>query len=145
MLLMLLVFGAVVGSDQLAKAMIMARLDEGASTADVAFGVRLRHVINRRKPWGSIRAVRVMAVMWLLLGAAAVLVAIRIDTVPTYVALGALLGGAMGNLVDGISRKSVTDFIDLRVWPVFNIADTAIVGGAVLMIWTAFVSGWPIA
>lgn len=44
-------------------------------------------------------------------------------------ALGAALGGAAGNLVDRVRRGGVVDFIDLRFWPVFNLADVAIVAG----------------
>ncbi|MBI3910838.1 MAG: signal peptidase II [Armatimonadetes bacterium] len=43
------------------------------------------------------------------------------------------LGGAVGNLVDRIFLGQVVDFIDLRFWPVFNVADTAITVGAVLV------------
>jgi signal peptidase II len=45
---------------------------------------------------------------------------------------GAALGGAAGNLFDILRRRSVTDFIDLGWWPVFNIADVAIVAGLAL-------------
>ena len=48
--------------------------------------------------------------------------------------LGAALGGASGNLVDMLRRSAVVDFIDLRVWPVFNFADAAIVMGAAVAI-----------
>ena len=54
------------------------------------------------------------------------------------VALGSVLGGALGNLTDravngsGLSGR-VTDFIDFRIWPVFNVADSTIVVGAVLL------------
>lgn len=137
MLLMLLVFVLVVVVDQLAKMMIAARLQEGAYTSVNIFGVRLHHVVNRRKPWGSAAAVRIMAVVWLLLSVAALTVASVIDTSSIYVALGCLVGGATGNLIDGLSRNAVTDFIDLRVWPVFNFADTAIVAGAALLLWNA--------
>lgn len=137
MLLMFVVFGFVLVVDQLAKAMIVARLDEGEFTSANICGVRLRHVINRRKPWGSTTAVRVMAVVWLILSAAALVVGALVDSPSTFVALGALMGGAMGNLTDGISRNGVTDFIDLRVWPVFNVADTGIVFGAMLLVLNA--------
>jgi len=54
------------------------------------------------------------------------------------VSLGAILGGALGNLTDRITRGpgftgEVVDFIDLHVWPVFNLADSAIVVGAVAL------------
>ena len=44
-----------------------------------------------------------------------------------------ILGGALGNLMDRIVYGHVIDFIDLRVWPVFNIADSAITVGAVII------------
>lgn len=54
------------------------------------------------------------------------------------VALGLILGGALGNLTDRITRGPglsgrVVDFIDLQVWPIFNLADSAIVIGAILL------------
>jgi signal peptidase II len=59
------------------------------------------------------------------------------------VALGLILGGALGNLADRVAGGTgfsgrVTDFIDLQVWPVFNLADTAIVIGAVLLAISSF-------
>ncbi len=48
------------------------------------------------------------------------------------VALGLQLGGAVGNLADRVRFGYVVDFLDFRVWPVFNLADTAIVVGVVL-------------
>ena len=45
---------------------------------------------------------------------------------------GCLLGGAAGNLADILCRRHVVDFIDLGWWPVFNLADVAIVGGLLL-------------
>ena len=56
------------------------------------------------------------------------------------VALGLVLGGAAGNLVDRLFRGhdgAVVDFIDLQWWPVFNVADMAIVCGAVLLVLTS--------
>jgi signal peptidase II len=51
------------------------------------------------------------------------------------VALGLLLGGALGNLLDRLLYGTVVDFLDFRVWPVFNVADAAItVGGAVFAV-----------
>jgi signal peptidase II len=49
------------------------------------------------------------------------------------VGTGAIVGGAAGNLIDGVRRAGVLDFIDVRVWPVFNLADAAIVAGAILI------------
>ena len=57
---------------------------------------------------------------------------------PSAVALGLILGGALGNLTDravrgpGLSGR-VVDFVDLHVWPIFNAADAAIVIGALVL------------
>ena len=47
---------------------------------------------------------------------------------------GLLLGGAVGNLADRIQSGLVVDFLDFRIWPVFNIADIAICAGAGILI-----------
>jgi len=59
------------------------------------------------------------------------------------VSLGLILGGALGNLADRALNGPgfggpVTDFIDLQVWPIFNLADTAIVIGALLLAFASF-------
>lgn len=67
-------------------------------------------------------------------------VARRLTSSGWAVALGLLLGGALGNLLDrifrapGLFRGAVVDWIDFRVWPTFNLADAAITIGAVLVV-----------
>ena len=51
------------------------------------------------------------------------------------VSIALMLGGALGNLIDRIHQGHVTDFIDVGPWPVFNLADSAIVVGLILMGW----------
>ena len=53
------------------------------------------------------------------------------------IAIGAALGGAAGNLIDVLRRRAVSDFIDFRFWPTFNVADAAIVCGLVVAFWPA--------
>jgi len=50
------------------------------------------------------------------------------------VAFSLILGGAIGNLIDRISLGYVVDFIDFRIWPVFNVADSAITIGAAIIL-----------
>lgn len=50
--------------------------------------------------------------------------------------LALILGGAAGNLIDRLFLGYVIDFLDFRVWPVFNMADSAITAGAVLLGWS---------
>lgn len=81
---------------------------------------------------------------WLFAGATIVVsllivaTAWRHTSTLTCVALGLILGGALGNLTDRIARGPgltgrVIDFIDVHVWPVFNVADSAVVIGAILL------------
>lgn len=51
-------------------------------------------------------------------------------------ALALLAGGAIGNLIDRLRVGAVIDFIDLSVWPVFNLADVAVTLGAGLLVLT---------
>ena len=59
------------------------------------------------------------------------------------IATGLVLGGALGNLADRLFRGSgfldgaVVDFVDLRWWPVFNVADAAVSCGAILLVLTS--------
>ena len=53
-------------------------------------------------------------------------------------ALAMILGGAIGNVIDRLAYGHVIDFLDFHVggwhWPAFNVADSAIVGGAILLV-----------
>jgi signal peptidase II len=54
-------------------------------------------------------------------------------TMPAKLALGLILGGTVGNLIDRLNHGYVTDFIDIGRWPSFNIADSAVVVGTILI------------
>ena len=52
------------------------------------------------------------------------------------VALGLVIGGSLSNLVDRIRLGHVTDFLDFKFWPAFNLADTFIVVGVAILVVT---------
>ena len=68
-----------------------------------------------------------------------------VSNLPTAIALGMVLGGAVGNLTDRLFRSDgngflgghVVDFIDFQWWPVFNVADMGIVVGGLLLVFVA--------
>ena len=82
---------------------------------------------------------------WLFAGAtiavaiAIVVASFRLTRTSIAVSLGLILGGALGNLTDRLANGSgflsgrVVDFVDVHVWPVFNLADSSIVVGALLL------------
>src|SRR3954451_6896199 len=92
------------------------------------------------------RAPIVFAIAAIVVCAAIAITSFRARPMAHAIALGLVLGGAAGNLIDRIVRGSglsgrVVDFIDLHVWPVFNIADASIVVGALLLVVLAFREG----
>lgn len=131
----------VVVADQATKAFALLRLVPG-TTRPVIDGVL--HWTLQRNPGAAFGLFgRFPYVFTILAFALTVGVLINLRRVPDRVnglGLGLVLGGAVGNLVDRIARDPaifrghVVDFIDLRVWPVFNIADMGIVVGAAVLV-----------
>lgn len=62
------------------------------------------------------------------------ILALNIHQKLVRISLGLILGGAVGNLVDRLRYSAVVDFLDFRIWPVFNAADSAITIGALLIL-----------
>lgn len=127
----------VVAVDQATKGMVLRRRVP-SPTPERRFGPRIRIVSNAGMGFGLLRNSRLLPVVWgavVLLLALAVVVIPELQARPAQIALGAAVGGAASNLVDMRLRNSVVDFIDLRIWPVFNPADCAIVCGAGFALW----------
>ena len=134
--------GVVIGLDQLTKAWAVASLS-GRAPVPVVDGL-LR--LNLTRNAGAAFSLATGTTWLFTLIAAAVIVVIirtarRLGSRWWALALGLLLGGAVGNLLDrlfrapGVGRGHVVDFLELPHWPVFNVADSCIVTAAVIIGW----------
>lgn len=94
--------------------------------------VRIRCVLHRNRLYQSRGARATFAGTWLLALISAVTLywmGLRFQTGPALAGLGLALGGSASNLYDILWDHYIVDFIDLGWWPVFNLADIAIVAG----------------
>ena len=126
------------------KALAEARL-QGRPPVEVIPGVvELRFTTNPGGAFGLFGGAAWLFVLASVVVIVAVVVSSRnLPSVLAAVALGMVLGGALGNLTDRVLRGpgfsgEVVDFIDFQVWPVFNLADSAIVIGAALLLLSSF-------
>ncbi|GAB6060236.1 signal peptidase II [Desulfonatronum parangueonense] len=132
--------------DQITKLWVASALPLWSSKTVIPGFFNLVHVLNKGAAFGFLhdldaawRPYFFMAVTAL----AVVLILHLLRTVPRednvlFTALGLILGGAMGNLVDRIRLGEVIDFLDFYIgqyhWPAFNVADVAISIGSILLL-----------
>jgi signal peptidase II len=125
-----IVAGLVVAADQLTKAWVVANVDRG-SDESIFFGISLTNVRNDGIAFGALSGGGLA--LKLLVAAALVLLvvffALHAERPLVWLPVGALLGGALGNVADRVREGAVIDFIDPAAWPAFNIADVAITLG----------------
>lgn len=100
--------------------------------------LQLRPVLNLNRVYRSRAARSGLVVLWLFALASALILhgkGLWFQSRISQIGLGLAFGGALGNLLDILRHHSIVDFIDLRWWPVFNVADLGIVGGLLLAFW----------
>lgn len=100
--------------------------------------LQLREVHHRKRIYGRAGFRATLIVVWCAAAIAAVWLHSSgwfLHSRAALAGMGCALGGAAGNLLDILRRQHVVDFIDLGWWPVFNLADVAIVGGLLLAFW----------
>ena len=126
--------------DQVTKAIVIRYLPEYESVTIIPGLLAWTHVRNPGAAFGLLPFQRSLFIaVAALLVVAAVVFRRRIFAEPPLVqaALGLGLGGAVGNMIDRLRTGFVTDFIDVPLIPVFNVADTAIVCGVALLLWAS--------
>ena len=136
----LLLAAIVVAADQVTKQWATAAFDADPNNGIQWFGglLALTYTTNSGAAFGVLAdrnilflfiglvMVAVIALSWRYLPGSRLL---------PRISLGLQLGGALGNLLDRVRQGYVVDFIQLRGWPVFNLADSAICCGVALLMW----------
>lgn len=129
--------------DQLTKMWALAGLDAG-SPKDLFWKLRLNLIYNEGSAFSLGRGFGpIIGVLAVIISIGLVLQSRKIQSRVGGVLLGLIVGGAIGNVIDrlfregtesGFMRGAVIDFVDFQFWPVFNVADMAIVVGAIAMV-----------
>lgn len=123
--------------DQLVKHLVVSTMHLGQSLPVIKGIFHITYVLNPGAAFGMLEHQRwffiVVALAAVLLGVA-FYKKLQQESFLMRSGAGLLLGGAVGNLADRIQSGLVVDFLDFRIWPVFNIADVAICAGAGILI-----------
>jgi signal peptidase II len=131
----------IVVADQLTKALALRFLVH-APTWPIWPGVfHLTLVINPGVAFGLFRGWGLAMTVLALAGLAGLMIGSRSRTKALHSpwarwGLTAVLAGALGNLIDRLRIGGVVDFLDFRIWPVFNLADSAITIGTFCIVWS---------
>jgi len=132
---------AIIGLDIASKATVVATLTNRAPIRLLGGFLKLR---VDRNPGAAFSFAPGLTILFSLIAIAVIVVILRssrrIRSLAWAITLGLLLGGATGNLIDrifrypGVFRGWVVDWIQVPHWPVFNLADSAIVCGGILAV-----------
>ena len=136
---------AVLVLDQVTKAWVRATMELNETIPVIGNVVRLTYIHNEGAAFGLSIGEYSSRIFLVLASIASALVLYLLLTAPRQerlqrVALALILGGALGNIIDRIRWSMVVDFIQVGIaghfWPIFNVADSAVTIGAVLLAWT---------
>src|SRR5690606_8762285 len=132
----LLLAGVVIAADQATKTLVENRLALG-ERVDVLGPLQLTNIGNTGIAFGLAGGGGRAIVLLTVLALALIIGVFARDPARrgVWLAVGLLLGGAAGNLIDRIAHEAVTDFIKLPMWPAFNLADIAITVGVIMLGW----------
>jgi signal peptidase II len=137
-LLTLLVVVVVIALDQLTKHLVDHSIVPGEERKLLP-GIQLVHTSNHGVAFGLLPGSQLVVTLLIGLALLALLVYFALHSAQRLIWLptGMLLGGALGNILDRLREGAVTDFIKLPLgWPPFNLADTSITLGVLLLFLT---------
>lgn len=132
MLRFFLIIISVLLVDQVSKYLIRANMDLGDSIPLIDNFFHLTYIENPGAAFGMLANKTVLFVILTLVIVGVMLyVALKMTNKKSwsFYAFALVIGGAIGNLLDRIAKQTVTDMFDFRIWPVFNVADMALVIG----------------
>jgi signal peptidase II len=135
----LLLAASVVGLDQLAKWFVREAVDRGEAWPSPEWPLRVVHVTNTGAAFGILQDAGPLLAVTSLIGMTAILIYLFNPGFAhplMRAGLALMLGGAVGNLVDRVANGEVVDFIKVSHWPAFNVADSCITIGVLLLLWT---------
>jgi signal peptidase II len=121
----------VVAADQASKAFVLARWPLAGTSAPRPF-VSIRCMLNRHGTLAALAGMPALAALWAAMIVLAVLVlhsGLLGQGLAVPIGIGTAIGGATGNVLDRLYRGAVVDFVAIGPWPVFNLADAALVAG----------------
>ena len=136
--LSLLVMLAALVADQFSKYIVLTSMYPGQSIPETGL-FRLTYVTNTGSAFGLFPNQTFFLIIASFIGIAILLAFYHIHRVSSpilRISLGLQLGGAIGNLMDRLRLGYVVDFLDVGAWPVFNLADSAIVVGLIGLVFT---------
>jgi len=122
--------------DRLTKYLLLKNYSEGESVSVIPGIFHLTLVLNSGVAFGLFKGAGAIFTISSILIIALICAYIWRNECKDFLmllALGLILGGAAGNLIDRVAFGYVIDFLDFRIWPVFNIADTSITIGAFIL------------
>lgn len=142
-LIFLLSAVGILAADQISKILVRGNLVPGEAIPDIGF-FRIHYVQNSGAVFGIFQDQAIALAIFGLFGAVLIAfffyVSRKLPPINNWrgqLALGLVLGGNIGNMIDRLAREYVTDFIEVGPWPEFNIADSAVVIGVILILVTA--------
>lgn len=124
--------------DRLTKALAASYMSYGQSIKVLPGIFHITFVLNTGTAFGLFKGQNLFFISVSIIIIIAILVyafIVKIPHLAARLALGLILGGAAGNLFDRIRFGNVIDFLDFRIWPIFNIADSAITIGMLILVW----------
>ncbi len=131
----------VIGADQLTKWLIRDNLQIGQSLLDIGF-FRLIRIYNTGAAFGIFKDHSQIFMIAAIIGIIVILSMVIVlrgrwyffDNMLVRLSIGLILGGMIGNLIDRlVDSGRVTDFLDFKVWPAFNVADASSVVGSIIL------------